>query len=331
VFHNFSLINSSYLHSINAQSFDDIALAAFQYQYHNNTLYRSFTDALHIAPASVRNIQQIPFLPVSFFKTYQVKSGDWQQHRMIFESSGTTGDIPSRHFIYDEHIYRESLLMGFEQFYGPVEQYAIIALLPSYLERGNSSLVHMARVLMEKSALPANGFYLNEYDKLQQVLQQLEEQQQPTLLLGVTFALLDFAEQHPMHLQHTIVMETGGMKGRREEWTRTQVHDFLKQQWQLSQVHSEYGMTELLSQAYAKEDGIFSPATTMQVLVRDINDPLDVSTTGTGCLNIIDLANIHSCCFIATDDIGTIASDGTFQVLGRIDHAALRGCNLMVI
>jgi len=331
VFHNFSLINSSYLHSINAQSFDDIALAAFQYQYHNNTLYRSFTDALHIAPTSVRNIQQIPFLPVSFFKTYQVKSGDWQAHRMIFESSGTTGDIPSRHFIYDEQIYRKSLLMGFEQFYGPVEQYAIIALLPSYLERGNSSLVHMARVLMEKSAHPANGFYLNEYDKLRQVLQKLEAQQRPTLLLGVTFALLDFAEQHPMHLQHTMVMETGGMKGRREEWTRTQVHDFLKQQWQLSQVHSEYGMTELLSQAYAKADGIFSPATTMQVLVRDINDPLDVSHTGTGCLNIIDLANIHSCCFIATDDIGTIAPDGTFQVLGRIDHAALRGCNLMVI
>ena len=331
MFHNFSLINSSYLHSINAQSFDDIALAAFQYQYHNNTLYRSFTDALHIAPASVRNIQQIPFLPVSFFKTYQVKSGDWQQHRMIFESSGTTGDIPSRHFIYDEHIYRESLLMGFEQFYGPVEQYAIIALLPSYLERGNSSLVHMARVLMEKSAHPANGFYLNEYDKLRQVLQQLEAEQQPTLLLGVTFALLDFAEQHSMHLQHTMVMETGGMKGRREEWTRTQVHDFLKQQWQLSQVHSEYGMTELLSQAYAKADGIFSPAATMRVLVRDINDPLDVSPTGTGCLNIIDLANIHSCCFIATDDIGTIVPDGTFQVLGRIDHAALRGCNLMVI
>ena len=331
MFHNFSLINSSYLHSINAQSFDDIALAAFQYQYHNNTLYRSFTDALRIAPASVRNIQQIPFLPVSFFKTYQVKSGDWQAHRMIFESSGTTGDIPSRHFIYDEHIYRESLLMGFEQFYGPVEQYAIIALLPSYLERGNSSLVHMARVLMEKSAHPANGFYLNEYDKLRQVLQQLEAEQQPTLLLGVTFALLDFAEQHSMHLQHTMVMETGGMKGRREEWTRTQVHDFLKQQWQLSQVHSEYGMTELLSQAYARAEGIFSPATTMQVLVRDINDPLDVSTTSTGCLNIIDLANIHSCCFIATDDIGTIVPDGTFQVLGRIDHAALRGCNLMVI
>ena len=331
MFHNFSLINSSYLHNINAQSFDDIALAAFQYQYHNNTLYRSFTDALHIAPASVSNIQQIPFLPVSFFKTYQVKSGDWQAHRMIFESSGTTGDIPSRHLIYDEHIYRESLLMGFEQFYGPVEQYAIIALLPSYLERGNSSLVHMARVLMEKSAHPANGFYLNEYDKLRQVLQKLETQQQPTLLLGVTFALLDFAEQHPMHLQHTMVMETGGMKGRREEWTRTQVHDFLKQQWRLSQVHSEYGMTELLSQAYARAEGIFSPATTMQVLVRDINDPLDVSHTGTGCLNIIDLANIHSCCFIATDDIGTLAPDSTFQVLGRIDHAALRGCNLMVI
>lgn len=331
MFHNFSLINSSYLHTINAQNFDDIALAAFHYQYHHNALYRSFTDALHIAPAQVTAIEKIPFLPIPFFKTYQVKTGDWAAHAMIFESSGTTGDIPSRHYIYDEQIYRESLLMGFEQFYGSVEQYAIIALLPSYLERGNSSLVHMAKVLMAKSGHPANGFYLNEYDKLQATLLRLEAQQQPTLLLGVTFALLDFAEQYPMHLQHTMVMETGGMKGRREEWTRSQVHNYLKQQWQLKQVHSEYGMTELLSQAYAKADGIFSTASTMQILIRDINDPLEVQRTGAGCLNIIDLANIHSCCFIATEDIGSINSDGTFQVLGRVDHAALRGCSLMVI
>jgi hypothetical protein len=331
VFHKFSLINSDYLHSINAQNFDDIALEAFRYQYLNNPLYRSFTDALHIAPARVDTIEKIPFLPIPFFKTYQVKTGDWVEHTMIFESSGTTGDIPSRHYIYDGHIYRESLLMGFEQFYGPVEQYAIIALLPSYLERGNSSLVHMARVLMAKSGHPVNGFYLNEYDKLHATLMQLEAQMQPTLLLGVTFALLDFAEQYPMYLQHTMVMETGGMKGRREEWTRDQVHAFLRQQWKLNQVHSEYGMTELLSQAYAKADGIFSTASTMQVLVRDINDPLDVQCTGAGCLNIIDLANIHSCCFIATEDIGSINNDGIFQVLGRVDHAALRGCSLMVI
>lgn len=312
-------------------SFEENALALFNYQYQQNELYRAFTDALKVAPEAVLSLQQIPFLPISFFKSHKVLSGSYDNIRLRFESSGTTGEITSKHFVADETVYRTSLLAGFEQFYGSVNDYTFLALLPSYLERQNASLVHMAKVLMEESNQPLNGFYLNEFEKLAQTLQALVADGKKVLLLGVTFALLDFAEQYPMHLQHTIVMETGGMKGRREEMTREQVHTFLKKQWDVEYIHSEYGMTELLSQAYALRDGIFQPSATMQVLVRDINDPLDVKTTGTGCLNIIDLANIYSCCFIATEDIGTILPDGSFEVNGRIDHSALRGCNLMVV
>lgn len=325
------LNNGRWLSDINVANFDDIALLAFQHQYHNNDIYRAFTDALHTDIATIKSIADIPFLPISFFKTHRVASGKWENAAYTFESSGTTGETPSKHYVHDGGIYEQSLLEGFEAFYGKPEEYVIIALLPSYLERKNASLVHMARVLMEQSGHPDCGFYLNEWEQLKEVLQRCEVKGQKTLLLGVTFALLDFAEQYPMQLQHTIVMETGGMKGRREEWTREQVHHFLKQQWGLLQVHSEYGMTELLSQAYAKAGGIFLPTATMKVLVRDINDPMEVNTYGSGCLNIIDLANIHSCCFIATEDIGRLATDGTFEVLGRMDHAALRGCSLMAV
>jgi hypothetical protein len=325
------LINGITIPDVNAANFDEIALALFRHQHTHNAVYKQFCDALHIAPQNIKRIEQIPFLPVSFFKTHRVTTGNWQASALIFESSGTTGEIPSRHYVYDEDIYNEALLQGFEHFYVNPEQYAIIGLLPSYLERKNASLVHMAQTLMKKSGHPDCGFYLNEWEKLYHVLQRLEAAQQPVLLIGVTFALLDFAEAYPMQLRHTIVMETGGMKGRREEWTRGQVHDFLKRQWYLSNIHSEYGMTELLSQAYAKANGIFETTATMRVLVRDINDPFEIQKHGNGCLNIIDLANVHSCAFIATEDIGNIAPDGTFEVLGRMDHAALRGCSLMVI
>lgn len=324
-------LNTNTLFSVNAADFEAQALEVFKYQYQHNTIYKQFIDALRIHPENVDAIQKIPFLPISFFKTHKIITGDWQQPALTFESSGTTGDIPSRHYIYDADIYKTALMSGFSQFYGDPADYAILALLPSYIERGNASLVHMAKTLMDKSGHPACGFYLDEWKQLHDVLRDLEQQHQPTILLGVTFALLDFAEAYPVHLQHTIVMETGGMKGRRTEWTRAQVHNYLKHQWQLSSIHSEYGMTELLSQAYAKADGIFEPSATMRVLIRDINDPLDVQTSGTGCLNIIDLANIHSCAFIATDDIGTLHRDSTFEILGRIDHAALRGCNLMIL
>ncbi len=325
-----ALNSPQYLQEINAENFNSIALQLFQFQYHNILIYRDFVDALGVDPGNVKELKQIPFLPISFFKTHKVISSATKPV-LTFESSGTTGDIPSRHYVADEQVYEQSLLSGFKQFYGEPSQYAILALLPSYLERKNASLVHMAKVLMRESNHAANGFYLDEWEKLNNTLQALEDSGQKALLLGVTFALLDFASAYSMKLSNTTVMETGGMKGRREEWTRGQVHDFLKQKWQLNHIHSEYGMTELLSQAYALSDGIFYPTTSFKALVRDINDPLDVKSYGTGCLNIVDLANIYSCSFIATEDIGTIHHDGSFEVLGRVDHAALRGCSLMAV
>jgi len=323
---------SQYIHKINADNFDNIALALFRYQYEENAIYRSFVDALGIAPASITDLCDIPFLPISFFKTHAVCSGRLPGDAILtFESSGTTGEIPSRHYIFSKEIYDASLLRGFETFYGAPSAYTLLALLPSYLERKNASLVHMATTLMEQSAHAENGFYLDEWEKLHRTLALQEERAQPTLLLGVSFALLDFAAAYPASLQHTIVMETGGMKGRREEWTRAEVHQFLNDHLGTTHIHSEYGMTELLSQAYSKEKGRFSPAPTMKVLVRDINDPLEVTTHGNGCINIIDLANVDSCAFIATEDLGSLAQDGTFEILGRMDHAALRGCSLMVL
>jgi hypothetical protein len=331
VAYNSSLINPENILQAGAADFQSISLQLFHFQYQHNTIYRQYCDALGADTDKVNSIEKIPFLPVSFFKTHKVIADAVREPALTFESSGTTGEATSRHYVLDAGIYKRSLLQGFEQFYGSPRQFAILALLPSYLERKNASLVHMARVLMEESGHPANGFYINEWQQLRDVLKAQEQAGQKTLLLGVTFALLDFATAYPMPLRHTIVMETGGMKGRRTELTRGEVHGMLKQQWQLDQVHSEYGMTELLSQAYAAADGIFTCTSTMRVLVRDINDPLDVHETGSGCLNIIDLANMYSCPFIATEDIGNIRQDGTFEVLGRMDHSALRGCSLMAV
>lgn len=315
---------------INAQTFDDIALDVFRYQYENNTIYRTFSDMVRKTPANVSRLADIPFLPVSFFKTHEVKTGTWVPD-LAFESSRTTGDTPARHFVKSALLYEQALLAGFRQFYGAPGDYTILALLPSYLERSNASLVHMVKVLMEKSGNDMSGFYLNEWDKLAANIRGLQAKGKKVLLIGVTFALLDFAEAYPMDMTEVTIMETGGMKGRKEEWTRHQVHTFLQERWGMGAIHSEYGMTELLSQAYAKERGIFYPSVTMQVLVRDINDPFSIQTTGSGCLNIIDIANLHSCSFIATDDIGNIHENGSFEVLGRSDHSALRGCNLMVL
>ncbi len=314
-----------------AGNFESLALEVFRYQHHYNGLYRQYCEALHINVAEIKLLRQIPFLPISFFKTHKVVTGNSETTQLIFESSGTTGETPSRHYIPDAAIYRSSLLQGFEEFYGDPAEYVILALLPSYLERQNASLVYMAKTMMEQSGQTENGFYINEWEQLSEVLSQLERNKQKVLLLGVTFALLDFAAAFPMPLASTIVMETGGMKGRREELTRAEVHGILKKQWQLKEVHSEYGMTELLSQAYATAGGIFKCTHTMRVFARDINDPLEVMEQGTGGINIIDLANINSCAFIATEDIGTIAADGSFEVLGRMDHSALRGCSLMVV
>ncbi len=326
-----ALINTENILAATAANFDELALAIFHYQYKGNSLYNAYCKALNIKPESVTESCKIPFLPISFFKSHRVTTGDWAKEALLFESSGTTGEITSKHYVRDASLYDRSLYQGFEQFYGSPEQYTILALLPSYLERKNASLVYMARKIMEKSGHPENGFYINEWAALHDKLTACISNNQKTILLGVTFALLDFAADHPTPLGNTIVMETGGMKGRHEEWTRAQVHQYLKQQWQLSEIQSEYGMTELLSQAYAMCDGIYKPANTMKVLVRDINDPLDVKPAGTGCINIIDLANIHSCSFIATEDIGHVHENGNFEVLGRMDHSALRGCSLMAI
>lgn len=317
--------------NIRADNFDTYALRVFQYQYQENVMYRQFVDALHVSPHEVKSIAHIPFLPVSFFKTHHVVCGNGESNAVVFESSTTTGLVPSRHYVTVPTIYEQSLSQGFEKFYGAAADYAILALLPSYLERGNSSLVYMVKYLIDQGGHPASGFYLEEYENLSQVLAGLEALGQRTLLIGVTFALLDFADVYPMRLKNTIVMETGGMKGRREELTREEVHNILKHRWGLEEIHSEYGMTELLSQAYSAGQGIFECTDTMRVLVRDVNDPMDLKTEGVGALNIIDLANINSCSFIATDDIGRIATDRRFEVLGRLDNSALRGCNLMVV
>jgi hypothetical protein len=327
----FERITGRSLIQCSVTDFEATALALFQYQYQHNSLYKAYNDALHIVPAQINSMEEIPFLPISFFKTHRVVSGDWQKEELLFESSGTTGVIPSRHFVKDADIYEAAMMSGFRQFYGGPKDYAILALLPSYLERGQSSLVHMAKVLMDKSGHSDNGFYLNEWPQLSEKLLRLKSEGQKVLLLGVTFALLDFAEMYPMDLSGIVVMETGGMKGRREEWTRAQVHDYLKERWHIDQIHSEYGMTELLSQAYALDSGIFEPIATMRVFVRDIQDPLDISKEGIGAINIIDLANINSCAFIATEDIGRLKPNHTFEVLGRMDHVALRGCSLMAL
>jgi hypothetical protein len=331
-----TLINHESVLNVNEDNFDDIALEVFRYQYQNNALYRQYCDALKTNAGAVHDTLQIPFLPISFFKTHAVytRSIDHPNHEnspLRFESSGTTGENTSRHFVADPIIYEQSLLSGFRQFYGSPAEYAILALLPSYLERKNASLVHMAKVLMEQSGHADNGFYIDEWELLAEKITRLEKTGQKILLLGVTFALLDFADSYPMKLEHTIVMETGGMKGRREELTRNEVHALLKKQWQLNEVHSEYGMTELLSQAYALKDGLFRATSTMKVFVRDIHDPLDVTAAGTGAVNIIDLANINSCAFIATEDMATIYEDGSFEVLGRMDHSILRGCSMMAV
>lgn len=331
--HKAALINPAYILNASMGSFRMRALELFQYQYSHCDIYRLYCDALHVDVTAISELWHIPFLPISFFKTHEVLSrpATTSTADIVFESSGTTGTVNSRHHVWDAQVYEDSLFMGFEEFYGHPSQYAILALLPSYLERANASLVYMAKTLMAASGHPANGFYINEWQQLHSTITSLEQQGTKVLLLGVTFALLDFAEAYPMQLKNTIVMETGGMKGRRTEMTRAEVHHILKTQWGLLHIHSEYGMTELLSQAYALADGIFRPTATMQVFVRDINDPLDVTTHGTGALNVIDLANMHSCAFIATEDIGKINDNNTFEVLGRLDHSALRGCSLMAI
>lgn len=316
--------------NVSKTDFSECAIELFNFQYRNNPIYKSYTDSLHVPSGKVTSIDKIPYLPISFFKTHAVQTTSYKPE-LIFESSGTTQTTSSKHFVKDQSLYEKNFMKGFEEFYGAPGGWCIIGLLPSYLERENSSLVMMVDHLVKKTGNPQSGFYLYEFEELFHVLTSLEKQGQKTLLIGVTFALLDFAEKFPMKLNHTIVMETGGMKGRRQEITRGELHERLKIGFGLKQVHSEYGMTELLSQAYSKKDGIFKSVPWMKILVRDDDDPFAVHETGEGIINIIDLGNIYSCCFIATDDLGNISEDGSFEVLGRMDNSDIRGCSLLSI
>ncbi|WP_298733703.1 acyl transferase [uncultured Chitinophaga sp.] len=306
------------------------ALDLFRYQYRHNALYQAYTDALHIRPETVNGLTDIPFLPIQFFKTHAVTTGSFEPE-LIFESSGTTQTVNSRHLVKEAALYERSFITAFERFYGPVSDYVVVGLLPSYLERQHSSLVVMVQEMIRRSGHAGSGFYLYEHEKLYAQLQEMEARGQKALLIGVTFGLLDFAEKYSLSLKHTIVMETGGMKGRREEWTRSQVHAFLQERLGVAAVHAEYGMTELLSQAYSYGEGIFNTPPWMKVLLRDENDPFQLFTgKSSGVINVIDLANVYSCAFIATEDIGRLHADGSFEVLGRLDNSALRGCSLMV-
>jgi phenylacetate-coenzyme A ligase PaaK-like adenylate-forming protein len=316
--------------SVSGDRFRELALETFRYQYEENGVYRGWVNALKIDTEAVCELSQIPFLPISFFKTHCVACGNFKAEA-IFKSSGTTGTVNSNHYVKDLHLYTQSFLKGFNSFYGNPNEWCIIGLLPSYLERNDSSLVFMVQELIKLSGHKQSGFYLDEFENLSGLLQKLNADKQKTLLIGVTFALLDFAEKFPLQLQHATVMETGGMKGRRREMVREEVHAFLQKQLGVSAVHSEYGMTELLSQGYSMGEGIFNTVPWMKVLVRDEDDPFLITGKGRGLFNVIDLANIYSCSFIATDDVGRIFENGSFEVLGRRDNSDIRGCSLMVI
>ncbi|HVZ55801.1 MAG TPA: hypothetical protein VG870_04020 [Chitinophagaceae bacterium] len=313
---------------MDAAGFSGLALEVFRFQFRNNPVYRDFCNLLGKDPDRVNDLDQVPYLPIGLFKTREVTTGSFRPE-LVFESSGTTQTVNSRHLVRDASLYEESFLTCFTSFYGPVTDWCILGLLPSYLERGHSSLVYMVNRLVEDSRHPDSGFYLYDFSRLHDTLLRLDGQK--VMLIGVTFALLDFAAQFPQPLHNVVVMETGGMKGRKKELVRQQVHALLRQAFGLSAIHSEYGMTELLSQAYAGEKGLFRCPPWMQIRIRDDEDPLTVHAIGTGGINVIDLANVYSCSFLATDDAGTVHPGGHFEVLGRIDNSDLRGCSLMAL
>jgi len=324
---------TAFKHSLfNLQSpfeFNEVALSLFRYQYKNNKIYNRFVDALGISESQVFHPEQIPFLPVSFFKTHKIITGDFSEE-VVFESSGTTGMETSRHYVVDASVYQESFSRGLELFYGDLSQYAVFALLPSYLERKNSSLVYMVERTLLKSNRQMGGFFLNDLEALKQQLLDAQRNGLKIMLIGVTFALLDMAENFPVTIPDAIIIETGGMKGRRKELTRMELHEQLCKSFGVGKIHSEYGMTELLSQAWSAGDGIFRCPPWMKVMIADTNDPLSYLETGrTGGINIIDLANFHSCPFISTQDLGRVFEDESFEVLGRFDNSDIRGCSLL--
>lgn len=313
------------------KEFEKITLKVYRHQYDNNAVYRNFCELLGKDRQNVKSIHEIPFLPIQFFKSHEVVSNT-NPVQITFTSSGTTGMTTSRHLVTDLSYYEDSFRLAFSQFYGNIEDYAVLALLPSYLEREGSSLIYMVEDLIERSNNPDSGFYLHNYDELIQKLTVLDNAGQNVLLIGVTYALLDLTEKQDFNLKNTIIMETGGMKGKRREMIREELHEILCKGFGISKIHSEYGMTELLSQAYSLGDGIFECPPWMDILIRDTEDALSYVETGkTGGINVIDLANINSCSFIATQDLGKKYTNQSFEVLGRFDNSDIRGCNLMVL
>jgi len=310
--------------------FNSLAIQIFKYQFNNNKVYRSFCDLLYKNPSSINTTEEIPFLPIQFFKTHQVLSNT-NNIIKTFTSSGTTSSTPSKHHITNLNIYEKSFKTGFEQFYGPIQDYIILALLPSYLDREGSSLIYMVESLIKQSKHPESGFYLNDFLKLKETLIRLDLEGNKILLIGVSFALLDLVEHSSFNLNHTIVMETGGMKGRRKELIREELHTLLKKGFGVNEIHSEYGMTELLSQGYSIGNGKFHSPNWMKILIRDPEDALTLQKGNkAGGVNIIDLANINSCAFIATQDLGRIVDNKSYEIIGRFDSSDIRGCNLLI-
>jgi phenylacetate-coenzyme A ligase PaaK-like adenylate-forming protein len=324
------LISTSDIFTISSQrQFEKTALKVFRFQYENNLVYREFCDLLKTDVQKVKTLEQIPFLPIQFFKNTTVVSNT-NPTQKTFTSSGTTGMATSKHFVTDISLYKESYRKGFSQFYGNIGDYIILALLPSYLEREGSSLIYMVEDLIKKTNNPESGFYLHNQEELIEKLIKLDTEGQNAILIGVTFALLDLIETQKFQLQNTIIMETGGMKGKRKEMIREELHEQLCQGFGVVTIHSEYGMTELLSQAYSLGNGVFECPPWMQILIRDTEDALSYVPEGkTGGINVIDLANINS--FIATQDLGKKNPNNSFEVLGRFDNSDIRGCNLMVV
>lgn len=313
------------------KEFEKLTLKVFRFQYDNNFVYQQFCNYLKKDKTNVKSIEDIPFLPIQFFKSHEIISTT-APIKTTFTSSGTTSMSTSRHLVTDLSFYEESYRLAFKQFYGNIEDYVVLALLPSYLEREGSSLIYMVDDLIQLSNNVESGFYLNNYDELIEKLIRLDNEGQNVILIGVTYALLDLVEKQKINLKNTIIMETGGMKGRRKEIIREELHKILCDGFSVPVIHSEYGMTELLSQAYSLGNGIFECPTWMKILIRDPEDALTLLPDGkTGGVNVIDLANINSCSFIATQDLGKIIGNNSFEILGRFDNSDIRGCNLMVV
>ena len=326
------MISTQDIFTISSQKqFEKMALKVFRFQYENNLIYQEFCDFLKTNVQRVKSLEQIPFLPIQFFKSQKVVSNK-NSIQETFTSSGTTGLMTSKHFVTDISLYEESYRKGFSQFYGNIEDYVVLALLPSYLEREGSSLIYMVEDLIQMTNNTESGFYLHNHEELIEKLVKLDNGGQNVILIGVTYALLDLIEKQTFNLKNTIIMETGGMKGKRKEMIREELHEQLCTGFGVNAIHSEYGMTELLSQAYSLGEGVFECPSWMQILVRDTEDALTFVKEGkTGGINVIDLANVNSCSFIATQDLGKKNPNTTFEVLGRFDNSDIRGCNLMVI